>query len=152
MDPVDNQEVDLFRTTYGDPIIKTYRKTPPTEQIYDNIPTFREFVQYVTDTPWNQFNSHWYPIYMLCMPCHIDYTIIGKMDTIETDSKNLFKALKINATLPHYHKSNANKSSPHVKTYFNTLDRDLLNKLVHMYKPDFYLFDYSYQEYFTLIS
>jgi hypothetical protein len=34
-----------------------------------------------------KYNEHWLPYYLLCTPCHLNYTIIAKMDTIEDDSR-----------------------------------------------------------------
>ena len=52
------------------------------------------------------YNSHWVPVYLLCRPCHLPYTIVAKTETIERDSRNfihvLFCALFIQVINPHF--------------------------------------------------
>ena len=70
----------LHYRNYGKQIIKNYRKKTPTklEYIQNNVPTFREFVESILNEKVTSMNPHWMPIYNECMPCHINYTIIGR--------------------------------------------------------------------------
>ena len=72
--------VQLFRRKYGKKIVKKYRKDAPSKYEYQqkDVPTFREFVEYVINQDLKGLDQHWVPIYNLCMPCHINYTIIGR--------------------------------------------------------------------------
>ena len=67
-----------FLKTYGQQIIRKYRKTEPVDEIYKTTPTFIEFINFVIDQPLSKHNPHWRPAYLHCMPCHINYTIIGR--------------------------------------------------------------------------
>ena len=67
-----------YNNKYGKQIINKYRKTTPSDKKYQNIPTFREFVEYLLEKSVVGMNAHWMPIYNLCMPCHINYNIIGR--------------------------------------------------------------------------
>ena len=69
---------EKFLERYGEEILKNYRKSDPTDPIYENTPTFKEFIQFVVDQPLNRQNPHWIPIYLTCMPCHIKYSVIGR--------------------------------------------------------------------------
>ena len=54
---------------------------------YRQAPTFPEFIDYVLNTEVESYNEHWVPYYLLCTPCHLNYTIIAKTETIEDDSR-----------------------------------------------------------------
>ena len=69
---------EKFLERYGEEILKNYRKSDPTDPIYEDTPTFKEFIQFVVDQPLNRQNPHWIPIYLTCMPCHIKYSVIGR--------------------------------------------------------------------------
>ena len=34
-----------------------------------------------------EYNEHWVPFYLLCTPCHLNYTLVAKTETIEEDSR-----------------------------------------------------------------
>ena len=34
-----------------------------------------------------EYNEHWVPFYLLCTPCHLNYTVVAKTETIEEDSR-----------------------------------------------------------------
>ncbi|XP_072013629.1 carbohydrate sulfotransferase 8-like isoform X2 [Amphiura filiformis] len=63
-----------------------------------NQSTWPAFVQFVSN-PNTKFNykrfygAHWKPINELCFPCQIDYDIIGKLETMDTDAKFILKKL-----------------------------------------------------------
>ena len=63
---------------YGQKIIKKYRKEAPTESKYENVPCFKEFIDYLLDQKVSSMNNHWVPIYNLCSPCNVDYKVIGR--------------------------------------------------------------------------
>ena len=126
----------------------------PLDRKYEKVPTFREFIEYLVNLPLNKLdNAHWIPMYLQCMPCHIEYNIIGRVDTLEIESENIFKVLKINMSLPHAHESQVNTSTDMMaESYYGTLDRNLMQKLIDIYKPDFYLFGYSEDDYWKFIK
>ena len=57
----------------SDYIFKTFNPS----QIKSSRPTFPEFVQYLIDTPIEQYNDHWLPYWMHCQVCTQNYDIIG---------------------------------------------------------------------------
>ena len=74
----EEQKRKEFMITYGQQILQKYRKTEPEDELYKTTPTFREFINFVIDLPLSRHNSHWRPAYLHCMPCHLNYTIIGR--------------------------------------------------------------------------
>lgn len=77
-----------FRNQYGTSIIKNHRRHPQPEE-YRDVPTFGEFVQYLITTPVWEYNEHWRPYYLTCIPCHQRYSIIIKLDSIAQETKYL---------------------------------------------------------------
>ena len=52
------------------------------------MPTFSEFVDYLLETEVEDYNEHWLPYYLLCTPCHLNYTVIAKTEDIQEDSRS----------------------------------------------------------------
>ncbi|XP_063864710.1 carbohydrate sulfotransferase 11-like [Scylla paramamosain] len=77
-----------FRDQYGSSIIQNHRRHPQPQQ-YRDVPTFKEFVEYLVVTPVWKYNEHWRPYYLTCAPCHQRYSIIMKLDSIELESNYL---------------------------------------------------------------
>ena len=67
-----------FKRWYVPEILNDYRKEEPTDSKYKNSPTFREFVDWLLDEKIETMDVHFLPIYYNCMPCHVDYDIIGR--------------------------------------------------------------------------
>ena len=74
----EKSKVATWMNKYGSVILKKYRRHTPTDEKYKNAPTFREFIEYLLDLPLDEVVTHWLPMYYQCMPCHIEYTIIGR--------------------------------------------------------------------------
>ena len=58
---------------------------------YKRVPTFSEFVYYLLSTEVETYNEHWLPYYLLCTPCHLNYTVIARTEEIEDDSRSIMK-------------------------------------------------------------
>ena len=56
---------------------------------YKRVPTFSEFVYYLLSTEVETYNEHWLPYYLLCTPCHLNYTVIARTEEIEDDSRSI---------------------------------------------------------------
>ena len=54
---------------------------------YRKVPTFSEFVDYLLETEVEDYNEHWLPFYLLCTPCHLNYSVIAKTEDIQEDSR-----------------------------------------------------------------
>ena len=115
-------------------------------------PTFREFVEFIVDLPITEYNYHWIPIYLLCMPCHFKYSIMARVDTLTQDSEQIFKSINVSDSLPRNHITQGNTTDSTVSSYYSTISHDLLDKLVEIYKFDFLLFNYTVDEYYQFVS
>ena len=82
--------VSNFRKRFGKSIVKNYRKAKPSklEYQYNDVPSFREFIEFLLDQSISNMNIHWIPIYNLCMPCHVNYNLIGRYYCIDKLSPN----------------------------------------------------------------
>ena len=78
-----------FRQQYNIPIIKKHRKETPADPFYKDVPTFSEFLAYVIDTPISAYNEHWRPYHLTCTPCHINYSVVMKLESLEDDAEIL---------------------------------------------------------------
>ena len=56
---------------------------------YKKVPTFSEFVDFLLSTEVETYNEHWLPYYLLCTPCHLNYTVIARTEDIKDDSRSL---------------------------------------------------------------
>ena len=83
------RKANNWHNWYGKEIIEKQRVKKATDPKYGRAPTFREFVKYLMDLPMGRWNSHWKPMYLLCLPCHIKYQAIARMDTLDTDSQHI---------------------------------------------------------------
>ena len=59
------------------------------------VPTFPEFVDFLLSTEVETYNEHWLPYYLLCTPCHLNYTVIAKTEDISDDSRSLMRGKAI---------------------------------------------------------
>ena len=50
---------------------------------------FSEFVDFLLSTEVETYNEHWLPYYLLCTPCHLNYTVIAKTEDIADDSRSI---------------------------------------------------------------
>ena len=89
-------------------------------------------------------------MYMQCMPCHIKYNIIARLDTLVKDSEQVFKSIGVSDHLPVSH-ATGNTTENTVASYYSDISKDLLDKLYNIYKFDFLLFDYTSFEYETFV-
>ena len=53
------------------------------------MPTFSEFVDFLLSSEVETYNEHWLPYYLLCTPCHLNYTVIARTEDIRDDSRSL---------------------------------------------------------------
>eukprot|EP00795_Rhopilema_esculentum_P006647 gene6647-12188_t len=141
--------VAFFREVFGKYILERYRPDTPTDQATkgDGV-TFRDFVQYVVDSPPEHpdyVNAHWERYDRLCLPCLIYYDYIGKFETMDDDADYLLRLIdaKSKVSLPRL-KSNYRVPTKALSNfYFRSLSSDLQEKLVKTYKHDFEMFGYK---------
>jgi len=138
----------------GRNIVKKYRKSTPSKSEYqhDDVPSFREFIEYLLDQTVFSLNIHWIPIYNLCMPCHVNYDLIGRKETIDNDADVILKTIEIEETLPMSHVTLGKGSDQTLEEYFAELDKDLLERLYKFYEMDFLLFNYTIDDYYSYVT
>ncbi|XP_012729357.2 carbohydrate sulfotransferase 12 isoform X1 [Fundulus heteroclitus] len=109
-------------------------------------PTFRQFVTYLLDPETEResiFNEHWRQVYRLCHPCQVKYDFIGRLETLESDSEQLLKLLKVDHLLQ-FPSGPRNRTAASWETdWFAEIPITERRELYKLYKPDFELFGYA---------
>lgn len=125
------------------------------------IPTFEEFCKYLISINPTTMNEHWRPQFLDCSPCHHKFDLILKVEDIDKDKMQVFKLLELsNLTSTEYQEidnvwenwTNRNVNGGDFKEsfYFSQLSDYLIRQLYELYEPDFKLFGYSPDEYFSM--
>ena len=98
-------------------------------------------------------------MYLQCMPCHITYTVISRLDTLSRDSDRIFKTLELSAKLPKSHVTQRQYCLQTILSQDNTVSRnyatiskELLDELFNIYKFDFLLFNYTMDRYTSYVE
>ncbi|XP_028040604.1 carbohydrate sulfotransferase 11 [Bombyx mandarina] len=131
-------------------------------------PTFYEFVAYLIHKHKEKdekftFDEHWAPYYQFCSPCAVNFTVIGKVETLKRDSAYVIQQLGLGHLLGRttgdkrtrlrtvMNKSRDGKNTTSLmKYYFSQLNENLLKDLLNIYGIDFEMFGYDpnvYQSY-----
>lgn len=137
-----------FQTRFGKKIIKRYRQNPTEESLKngDDV-TFQEFVEYVTDESSNETrNEHWKPIYELCQPCLVNYNLVSKYESLVEDATEVLERIGVDFVNFPAKPPNSEPTAKKLEKYYSTLTYKQLRKLVHLYKLDLRLFDYSLED------
>ncbi|XP_018008802.1 carbohydrate sulfotransferase 11 [Hyalella azteca] len=98
-------QFNKFLRRYNMPIISKYRQQEPHDEFYKDVPTFPEFVQYLLETPVEDYNEHWLPYHIICRPCDVPYNVVLKLESLDEDMQTLvfitgFPELAIRKTHP----------------------------------------------------
>eukprot|EP00058_Branchiostoma_floridae_P022583 XP_002608073.1 hypothetical protein BRAFLDRAFT_91449 [Branchiostoma floridae] len=111
---------------------------------------FRDFIQSITNKVY--INIHWEPFFSLCAPCQVEYDFIAHTDTLAEDLRVFLHKIGVigkDYLLPTQHPSRA-------KTSFGTTFREVptedLRRIGEIYKPDFDMFGYNFEEDLALIE
>ncbi|XP_067000207.2 carbohydrate sulfotransferase 11 [Anabrus simplex] len=130
-------------------------------------PTFSEFVSYVIDTGLStthpKFDEHWAPYYSFCTPCHVNFTVIAKLETLTRDEEYIIHRAGLEEILmPSKSKDRPKQvinkarggkaTSDLVQKYYNQLTDEQLNKLYQIYGIDFEMFGYNASKYFKMVQ
>lgn len=98
-------------------------------------------------------NNHFKPMLQHCQYCFAKLDFIGKLETLEEDSKYLFHKIGVNASvLKTMNKSKAGSSSKRINDIFGQITKKELDLLYEYYKVDFDAFGYSVQEYYDMVQ
>ncbi|XP_070548227.1 carbohydrate sulfotransferase 11-like [Ptychodera flava] len=111
--------------------------------------TFPEFIDYIL----HQYKSHsfpnihWAPMHKLCHPCHINYDMVVKFETLQADARHLLQLANISNIVEFpegdTHATNSSHSAK-LKYYYSQLNRETIDAIYRMYEPDFILYGYGY--------
>ncbi|XP_072173983.1 carbohydrate sulfotransferase 11-like [Diadema setosum] len=137
----------------GQKIIKRYRPAADraesqnkSQQKYDL--SFDEFVKFVINgrKGFKGGNKHWRDLHVSCLPCLINYDVIGKMETIAEDARYILTltGAKAAVSFPSAQGSSpTNSSDPDlIQKYFGNLPSEDITQLYKRYLIDFLMFDY----------
>ena len=119
--------------------------------------SFNGFLNYIVNGPGltSDYNYHWAPIYEICAPCHIDYDMISKLETVESDAEylltNKFSRSDIGSFLGRYQTSALRSSDSEEENYidklknlYSSVPKEIIKKLINIYKNDFEIFGYDF--------
>ena len=137
---------DYFRVRFGKQIIKQFRPNATKQSLnLGHDVQFEEFVRYIIDprtVAHSAYNEHWRPMANLCLPCQINYDIIGKYETLEEDAKYVLDKVKLSKKVKFPRSDRPSSTGNLLNQYLSRLTRDQLLRLYHVYELDFRLFDY----------
>ena len=111
--------------------------------------TFRDFVRYIIATrkQGGVFDVHWKPLTLLVQPCQLHYNFIGKLETINDDSKYIFQHFYHDMSLifPRQNTGDSRKykHAKSIQEYYDELTSQELADVIDIYKDDFTIFGYE---------
>ncbi|XP_057381462.2 carbohydrate sulfotransferase 11-like [Daphnia carinata] len=137
-----------YQRRVGTEIIRKYRQKPTKISLEkgDDV-TFVEFVDYVVDE-WKLnkkwMDLHWLPANDLCLPCSIEYNLIGKVETLKQDVSFLLHKLNETDLIPPFKaKQNPPQTTPSVwRRMIKQLSQQQIYDLLTIYAADFHIFGY----------
>ena len=151
---IDKMGLEKFQRRYMEDIYKKTNYRPPRSngQNKTEIPIpFHAFVKYVIATQDHKdtFNSHWRPQILRLHPCQIHYDFIGKFETIQNDTRYVFKHFFHNTSLSLPRRNSASTKlnqlrtyKKSVKEYYAELTPKELEDIISVYSDDFEVFGY----------
>ena len=109
---------------------------------------FGEFVRYIVDkasTTWQRDDFHWRPMSEACLPCRINYTVVGHYETLAEDAAHVLRALGVSGRVqfPEVRRTKLRESETRTKRLFAELPPADVEKLRELYHDDFELFGYD---------
>lgn len=116
--------------------------------------TFAEFIRSVGAA--DVIDEHWKPFYAMCTPCNHKFDLIGHFETLSEDQPYILSQTglteKLGRTVKLAEHANRNRKGPSdnrtlVAHYYSQVTRSELLKVIAVYKLDFEMFGYSYDEY-----
>ncbi|CAH1784541.1 unnamed protein product [Owenia fusiformis] len=137
---------DYFRRKYGTEVYDLIDEDVPLEDRLsgENV-TFRQFAKYLVHPRVKRpFNEHWQQYSELCRPCAIQYDIVGKYETMDTDMKYTLKRMGVEEKLNYTgHRYSFSSTQEQMGAAYKTIPIEDLKKLMHLYILDFTLFGYN---------
>ncbi|XP_059352652.1 carbohydrate sulfotransferase 11-like [Daphnia carinata] len=136
-----------YRKRLGPKMIRKYRQEPTKVWEEGDYATFVEFVDYVIEE-WKlnktHMDVHWLPANDLCIPCTIEYDLIGKVETLEQDVSFLLHKLNETDLIASFQaQQNAPQTTPSVwRRMMKQLSQQQIYDLLTIYAADFHIFGY----------
>nr|CAD7265510.1 unnamed protein product [Timema shepardi] len=145
---------EYYYNRYGRHIVQLYRTHKDLTKRPE--PTFHEFLSYVSEK--QRFDEHWRPYHLECSPCVLDYQVIIKMESMDSEEKYLVNKLGLESFVAYSASSRRHKNmNPSGRTgsesamkYYAQVPRELMQKLYKLYSSDFTLFGYYPTEYYEM--
>lgn len=143
-----NSSSKAYQTGIGTEIIRKYRHQPSQISLETGHDvTFPEFVSYVIDE-WKagrrQLDVHWRPMIDLCLPCSMEYDIVGKFETLHRDVDFLLQRLNESNVSRLFRTNRKHKTTSFWKRSVSQLSYQQMSDLFRIYEDDFRLFGYQY--------
>lgn len=154
----------------GREIVIKYRKNNSQASVINPTstgPTFSEFVNYITDTAESskvtKFDEHWAPYYSFCTPCHVNFSVIAKLETLTRDQEYIIRRAGLeNILMPSRYNDrpriilnkarDGKKTYDLTKRYYSQLSEEQLKKLYNIYGLDFEMFGYNITKYYEIVK
>ena len=146
----DGNSSTVYQLGIGTEIVRKYRAQPSEFSLKNGHDvTFPEFVSYVIDQ-WTegrrQLDVHWRPMIDLCLPCSMEYDIVGKFETLHRDVEFVLQKLKESEIGELFRPNSSASTSTLLKQTMGQLNQKQLSALFHIYEDDFRIFGYQYIE------
>ncbi|XP_054750526.1 carbohydrate sulfotransferase 11-like isoform X1 [Lytechinus pictus] len=146
------QEAERWLSRYGSQIIEKYRGKAEAIRVSSNWNkeydlTFSEFIRFLVDPYTDSYNKHWSDIHSMCLPCDIDYDVIGKYETINEDADYILRLINVDPEItfptPNPLTMTNSSSGKLVDKYYKKVPKLYLYQLAKLYDVDFELFGYD---------
>jgi len=137
-----------FLRNAGRKIIAKYRKNPTKEALKMGTGVkFTEFLQFLIDSGkrGDFLNQHWAPYTLLCDPCHMNYDIVMKLETVDSDMeyiKDLVYGGHSYATIPAKYATVTQVET--MKKYYDDISDKQLQGIIDFFRHDFTMFGYGF--------
>ncbi|XP_033098684.1 carbohydrate sulfotransferase 11-like [Anneissia japonica] len=110
-------------------------------------PTFIKFLRYILGMTPDEDDRHWSTATNMCLPCDIDYDVIGKFETLSDDANYILKLANVDhlVEFPSAKGSSPTNSSKKdtLQMQFDGIPLNIVHNLYEKYILDFRLFNYS---------
>ena len=122
--------------------------------LMDDNNKFSSFANYLIKINPINIEAHFHPFWYCCSVCYLNIDFIGKMETLIQDKEYLVQHKGI--PIPEeemYTKLNVREGKPTKEVsieWFKNLTKSEVVSLYELYKPDFELFDYDIEPYYSI--
>ena len=116
--------------------------------LFQELPTFWEFVQFLLHVSKNWLDEHWIPINIYCSVCNVDYKAIIHFEYLKDENEFLSEYIKPGSSkdfqhlLQYYQFHHSVNDEDIMEKYLAQLRRQDIEMLYQLYKFDFEAFGY----------